>query len=203
MLQKYAKNKGINLNQNGRILWFIGPPGTGKTTFAEIFAEAMGRKLFRINAGGENDANLIIGGKTEHVGAKVGQIINAIRETDSRNPVILIDEIDKAGEKIGESELKNSLLHVLDPKQNKNFTDNYIDVAVDISEITFILTANDERKIPEPLKNRLEIIRLEGYNEIQKFSIGKKIIDETFKKNYGNANRELFEIKEEALKKLI
>jgi len=202
-LQRYAKAKNINLASKGRILCFIGPPGVGKTFFSKKYAKAMGRKWFKINVGGESNSNLIVGGKSEHIGAKVGEIINAIRETDSRDPVILIDEVDKTSERGEESGLRDVLLHVLDSEQNKAFIDNYINVAVDISEITFILTANDEEKIPGPLKSRLEIVRLKGYNEAQKIEIGKIIINETFQENYGNANRNLFEIEEEALRTLI
>jgi ATP-dependent Lon protease len=184
-------------------LCFVGSPGVGKTFFSKKYAKAMGRNFFKINVGGEGNGNFIVGGKPEHVGAKLGQIIKAIRETDSRDPVILIDEVDKTNERGGENNLRDTLLHVLDPEQNKSFVDNYIDVAVDISEITFILTANDEEKIPGPLKSRLEIVKLKGYDEEQKITIGKMIINETFQENYDNANRDLFEMEEEALRTLI
>jgi len=203
MLQKYAKQKNINVAQRGKILCFVGPPGVGKTRFAKKLAMAMNRKFFRINVGGESNPQIIVGSEPNFLGSRVGGIIKAIRETDSRDPVILIDEIEKAKEKHQEGSLKDVLLHVLDPEQNKEFTDKYIDVAVDISEITFVLTTNDETKIPGPLKHRLEIIQLKGYNETEKFNIGKIIVDETFQENYANANRNLFEIEDEALRTLI
>ncbi|CFW92764.1 Putative ATP-dependent Lon protease [endosymbiont DhMRE of Dentiscutata heterogama] len=203
MFERYAKAKNINSTQKGRILCFVGPPGTGKTFFAEKIAEAMSRKFYRINVGGTSNPQVITGSEPNFVGSRVGQIVNAIRETDSRDPVILIDEVEKGGKSHQEGNLTDALLHILDPEQNEEFTDHYINVTVDISEITFILTANDLDKIPSPLKSRLEIINLKGYNEEQKAKISRIIIDKTFKKYYDNANKELFEIEEEALKTLI
>ncbi|MCE8159176.1 MAG: AAA family ATPase [Candidatus Moeniiplasma glomeromycotorum] len=204
LTKKYFKDKGIKVNEEGKILCLIGPPGVGKTFFAGKFAEALGRKFFSINVGGENDPEVIFGSDPKYQRTKVGKIIQAIQETKSCDPVILLDEVEKSGEdKMKGTSLKDALLHVLDPEQNENFRDKFLDIPIDISQVTFILTANDEEKIPGPLKSRLEIIRLKGYKEPEKLQIGKMIIEKIFSENYDNANRNLFEMGEAALKTLI
>src|SRR6185436_10439613 len=169
----------------------------------EIFAKALGRKFYRINLGGAGSAIIITGGEEMWIGAKQGQIVNAIIETQTCNPVILLDEIEKPGKDTHHGTIENALLHVLDPEQHEHFKDHFLDVEIDISQITFIATANELEKIPDPLKNRLEIIKLKEYKEEQKIQIGKKLIDKIFRKDYENSNKDLFEMDEEALRVLI
>jgi len=203
LLQKYFSAKGIKDPEAGRFFCFVGPPGTGKTHFAREFAEAIGRKYFKINLGGASDAS-IIRGNGEHIrSSKQGEILNAITETESRDPVVLLDEVDKTGVSFGSGSIENTLLHVLDPEQNRNFKDEFLGLEIDISPFTFILTANDIGKVPDPLKNRLEIIRLKAYSGEEKFKIGKMTIGKIFAESYQDKNKDLFEITDGALRTLI
>ncbi|MCE8163792.1 MAG: AAA family ATPase [Candidatus Moeniiplasma glomeromycotorum] len=203
LTQKYLKAKGIKTPEKGKVFCFVGSPGVGKTYFANKFAEALGRGFFRINLGGASSAVIITGGKGIWSGSEPGGIINAILETESCDPIILLDEIEKTGEDKHYGTIKDALLHVLDPEQRQDFTDQFLNVGIDISRITFIATANEIEKIPEPLKNRLEIIKVKDYDESQKISIGKILIDKIFRDDYENNNKDLFEMSDGVLAHLI
>jgi ATP-dependent Lon protease len=156
LIRKYFKAKNIKASEKGKILCLSGPPGVGKTYLGSKIAEVLGRKFFHINVGGEGSEQIINGSRTL-VGSKVGGIIQAIQETKSCNPIILIDEVDKIKQDM-QSGLINSLLHALDSEQNQEFNDLFLDIKLDISQITFILTANDLEKIPEPLKTAWRLL---------------------------------------------
>ncbi|MCE8163290.1 MAG: AAA family ATPase [Candidatus Moeniiplasma glomeromycotorum] len=203
LLQKYFSAKGIKDPEAGRFFCFVGPPGTGKTFFAHKFAEAIGRKFFKINLGGASDTAIIRGGKSHFRSSEAGDIVKAIADTESRDPVVLLDEVDKTSSFFGSGGIENALLHVLDPEQNRDFKDEFLDVGIDISFFTFVLTANDISKVPAPLKNRLEIIRVKEYTEEQKFQIGKMTIGKIFSESYQDKNKDLFEITDGALRTLI
>ncbi len=166
----------INTNSSKTpIICLVGPPGVGKTTLAKSIASAMGRKFAKISVGGVNDEADIIGHRRTYIGAYPGKIINAIRKTGVNNPLILIDEIDKLTKDI-HGDPASVLLEILDKNQNKYFVDNYIDIEYDLSDVSFILTANYINRIPEPLKDRLEIIEISSYTEYEKLDIAKKYL---------------------------
>lgn len=157
------------------IICLVGPPGVGKTTFAYSIASALNRNFAKISLGGISDECEIIGHRKTYIGAAPGRIISALKKSGSINPVILIDEIDKLS-KSYKGDPSSALLSILDPEQNKNFSDNYIEEEVDLSRVMFIATANYIEQIPDVLKDRLEIIKIEGYTEYEKLDIVKKYL---------------------------
>mmetsp|Transcript_22997 Transcript_22997/g.41277 ORF Transcript_22997/g.41277 Transcript_22997/m.41277 type:complete len:852 (-) Transcript_22997:332-2887(-) len=159
----------------GKILCLAGPPGTGKTSIAESVAEALGRKFFRFSVGGMSDVSEIKGHRRTYVGAMPGKIIQCLKSTESTNPLVLIDEIDKLGNDF-RGDPASSLLEVLDPGQNSTFRDHFIDAPVDISKVLFMCTANDIGRIPGPLLDRMEVIRLSGYDVPEKIKIAEKYL---------------------------
>ncbi len=168
-----AKNRSENLS--APIICLVGPPGTGKTSIAKSISKSLNREYFKISVGGLNDSSVLNGHRRTYLGANPGKIIEALKRTNTNNPVILIDEVDKmVNDHRGNP--SSVLLDILDKKQNKNFVDNYIEEKVDLSHILFILTANNKNNIPYELLDRLEIIEISSYTTLEKEKIATKYI---------------------------
>lgn len=197
----YLAVKTLNPSMNGAILCLSGPPGIGKTSLVKSIAESMGRKFVRVSLGGVRDEAEIRGHRRTYVGSMPGKIMKAMKEAGTKNPVILLDEIDKMSNDY-KGDPASAMLEVLDPEQNKSFEDHYIDMPFDLSKVFFVATANDLRTVSAPLRDRMDILQLSSYTEFEKLHIAQNFLLKQAQKENGLADIDI-KIPDKVMFKLI
>ncbi len=198
---EYIAVKSISEDVNSPIICLVGPPGVGKTTFAESIAQALNRNFVKISLGGMSDSSELIGHRRAYIGSNPGKIVTSLIKCNSKNPVLLLDEVDKL-KKDYKGDPASTLLDILDSSQNNRFVDNYVDEEIDLSKVLFILTANDISTIPIALLDRLEIINLSGYSDSEKLYISENYLIPNILKHHG-LSKNVIKFDTSAIKKII